>query len=118
MGKIILEKQISMGKLTGIDHGDYLEFRGLRYASAGRWQAPRLTEGWEGTWDGTVWKKKCLQFHLGPEEFYGREFYDDDSYEAPESEDCQFLNLYVPKQEGEPGGFPVAVWYHGGGFIN
>ena len=24
----------------------------------------------------------------------------------------------MPKQEREPGGFPVAVWYHGGGFIN
>ncbi len=36
MKSIIIEKQTSMGKLTGIDHGDYLEFRGLRYASAGR----------------------------------------------------------------------------------
>lgn len=119
MKSIIIEKQTSMGKLTGIDHGDYLEFRGLRYASAGRWQEPKLSEEWEGTWDGTVWKKKCLQFHLGPEDFYGREFYDDASYEAPESEDCQFLNLYVPKKaKMDAEGFPVAIWYHGGGLIN
>ena len=118
MERNIFEVQTSMGRITGTDHGDYLEFRGLRYASAARWQAPRLTEGWEGTWDGTRWKQKCLQFHLGAQDFYGKEFYDDDSWEAQEGEDCQFLNLYVPKQEREPGGFPVAVWYHGGGFIN
>lgn len=49
MERNILEVQTSMGRITGTDHGDYLEFRGLRYASAARWQAPRLTEGWEGT---------------------------------------------------------------------
>ena len=36
MERKIIEKQTSLGKLTGIDHGDYLEFRGLRYAFAGR----------------------------------------------------------------------------------
>ena len=73
MERNIFEVQTSMGRITGTDHGDYLEFRGLRYASATRWQAPRMTEGWEGTWDGTRWKQKCLQFHLGAQDFYGKE---------------------------------------------
>jgi len=39
-----------------------------------------------------------------------------------ESEDCLFLNVYVPGTKVAPapsgGGLPVVVWFHGGGYIS
>ena len=42
-----------LGKIRGIDFGEYSEFRGIRYATAGRWEYPQICGAWEGEYDAT-----------------------------------------------------------------
>ena len=36
------------GALQGLELEDHLEYRGIRYATAARWEYPRPVEHWEG----------------------------------------------------------------------
>ena len=36
------------GDIVGLDNGSYVEFRGIKYADAGRWEYPVVTDGWDG----------------------------------------------------------------------
>lgn len=106
--------------LKGLEFENRTEYRGIRYAKAARFHAPEMISyAADETVDATVWGNKCYQHHWDVSEFYGREFYADPAYEATESEDCLYLNITVPKGiEAPKGGFPVAVWFHGGAFVN
>ena len=33
------------GDIVGLDNGSYVEFRGIKYADAGRWEYPVVTDG-------------------------------------------------------------------------
>ena len=77
-------------------------FRGIRYASAGRWQYPVVTTGWDGVYDASHFGPNAMQMAaLGPRTKDGKpSFYD---YEFREglpytyAEDCQYLNIYAPE---------------------
>ena len=114
----------------GVDHQTYAEFRGIKYAASGRWERPHLLNPTQvmdrydssaATYDAAHWGKKCWQYDWTPEDFYGKEFYDEGRYDVEKSEDCLYLNIFMPKEirlDQNPKGFPVAIWVHGGGFIN
>lgn len=109
----------SLGDIRGIRREGYLEFRGIRYAAAERWQEAEPVTGWEGVYDATRWGDRSLQY-FG---FYGQvdnlinQFYADEalvSVPAAYSEDSLNLNLWTP--EGAEG-CPVLVYIHGGAFV-
>lgn len=88
------------GDIVGLDNGSYVEFRGIKYADAGRWEYPVVTNRWDGVYDATVFGDCCYQ-HRGFENdakvnpFYHREFRRGMSFTY--SEDCQYLNISAPK---------------------
>ena len=104
------------GDIVGLDNGSYVEFRGIKYADAGRWEYPVVTDRWDGVYDATAFGDCCYQ-HRGFEDdakvnpFYHREFRRGMSFTY--SEDCQYLNISAPKNAKK---CPVLLYIHGGSF--
>ena len=94
-------------------------FKGIRYATAGRWEYPRQVTSWEGVYDATRFGKCSYQdnaFHTPDDsQFYNREFRCGERYEY--SEDCLFLNIYTPGNAGTGDKCPVLIYIHGGAFV-
>lgn len=116
MSEIILNT--ACGAVRGTIRSECLEFLGIRYATAGRFEYCNQILHWDGIYDATVPGSTCPQTrtwyeHLEiPERmFYHREFRDGIVYSY--DEDCLSLNIYTPK---EPGQYPVILYIHGGGF--
>ena len=110
---------VEQGILEGEERAGCVIFRGVPYAKPPvedlRFKAPRPCEKWEGVRQALEFGPQCPQ--MDPHEgFYGREFYNDLGYPLPEqSEDCLYLNIWAPAEK-KPGGYPVAMWLHGGAF--
>ena len=109
-------RSTNLGKIKGNDFEAYDEFRGIRFATAGRWQYPAICGAWEGTLDATEYGACCYQRRAFEDDaecnpFYHREFREGQTFTY--SEDCQFLNIDVPKDAENA---PVLVYIHGGSF--
>ena len=101
------------GKLRGYyDNGLYI-FKGIKYADAKRYMPPCAVQPWEGI-------KDCLAYgYIAPT-------INPTAYEEiniltefrwwPESEDCQYLNVWTA-HINDAVKKPVMVWIHGGGFF-
>ena len=96
-------------------------FKGIRYATAGRWEYPRQVTSWDGVYDATQYGSCCYQpraFYNEEENkkkyFYYNEFRKGETYRY--SEDCLFLNIFVPDTAKEGDALPVLVSIHGGSF--
>ena len=94
-------------------------YKGIRYATAGRFEYPKEVTHWEGIYDATKYGACAYQ----PRSFYNEEdmpkkiFYYNEFRKGEEytySEDCLFLNVFAP--ERVEGRLPVIVYIHGGGF--
>ena len=96
-------------------------FKGIRYATAGRWEYPVQVTHWEGMYDATEYGACSWQpraFYNEEENlkkiFYYNEFRKGETYRY--SEDCLFLNIFAPETATEGDCLPVLIYIHGGGF--
>ena len=94
-------------------------FKGIRYATAGRFEYPVEVTSWEGVYDASEFGACAYQARSFYDEeempkkfFYYNEFRRGEVYKY--SEDCLFLNIFAPKKPA--GKLPVIVYIHGGGF--
>jgi para-nitrobenzyl esterase len=95
------------GPVRGTTSTTTITFLGVPYAESpvrdARWRPPQPHGRWSGILDATQFGKHCPQ--LPP------------TADANASEDCLFLNIYVPRLQPPSyavAGRPVMVWIHGG----
>jgi len=106
------------GKVHGklINNGKVRAFQGIPYAAppvAGlRWKAPQPVATWKGTLDATTYGHHCAQNHV----FEDMVFQDSATPTDAGSEDCLYLNVYVPASKTAMPKLPVMFWIHGGGY--
>lgn len=115
---------VTGGQIQGVgsDTQEVLIYKGIPYAAPPvgdlRWQVPQPVVAWDGVKIADTFGPICPQPGNKPGTFYGDEFYWDGTPE--ESEDCLYLNVWAPA--GTVGktdaGLPVAMWVHGGAFMN
>ena len=96
-------------------------YKGIRYATAGRWEYPREVTSWEGVYDATRYGNCSYQprafydeAQMPEKAFYYNEFRKGESYSY--SEDCLFLNVFTPEDAQVGDKLPVLLYIHGGGF--
>ena len=96
-------------------------YKGIRYATAGRWEYPKEVTAWEGVYDATGYGSCSYQpraFYNEEENlkkiFYYNEFRKGETYTY--SEDCLFLNIFTPENAADGDNLPVLIYIHGGGF--
>ena len=94
-------------------------YKGIRYATAGRFEYPEEVTAWNGVYDATEYGACAYQprsFYneedMPKKIFYYNEFRKGESYRY--SEDCLFLNVFAP--EKTDGKLPVIIYIHGGGY--
>ena len=110
------------GKIRGVasDVAGVAVYKAVPFAAppvgANRWKAPQPVVAWSGVRDSSAWPNRCYQLASAnpPGTFYFNEYYWDPSKDPKDSEDCLYLNIWVP---AKPAGasLPVMVYYHGGG---
>ena len=100
-------------------HPATVAYKGIRYASAGRFEYPTEVTSWEGVYDATEYGACAYQARsfyneaeMPKKAFYYNEFRKGESYKY--SEDCLFLNIFTPERVEEP--LPVIIYIHGGSF--
>ncbi|XP_007527948.1 bile salt-activated lipase-like [Erinaceus europaeus] len=87
--------------------GDYVDiFKGIPFAAPPKTlENPQPHPGWQGTLNATDFKMQCLQTNILQIKTEG-------------SEDCLYLNIWVPQGEKEVSqNLPVMIWIYGGAFL-
>ncbi|CAL8317780.1 unnamed protein product [Lota lota] len=99
-GGLVEGKNIRLGFFRHMD-----VFKGIPFADIpGRFEKPKRHPGWDGILKATEFRKRCLQLTLLQTDTRG-------------SEDCLYLNIWVPHGREVSTGLPVMVWIYGGGFL-
>lgn len=92
-------------------------YKGIRYATAGRWEFPVPVTHWDGVYDATQYGACCYQPRAFYDEaaapgkaFYYNEFRKGETYTY--SEDCLFLNIWAPADAAPGDRLPVIFYIH------
>jgi para-nitrobenzyl esterase len=100
------------GIVRGLTEGDVTIFKGIPFAAPPvgeyRWRPPRPAPSWEGVRDASKFGANCAQ--AGWPRGSG-------SIAEGSSEDCLYLNLWLPAGTQPGAKLPVMVWIHGGAFV-
>ncbi|MGH8226410.1 MAG: carboxylesterase/lipase family protein [Steroidobacteraceae bacterium] len=110
------------GALQGFERGGVVAYLGVPYARPPvgnlRWRPPEALPRWSGVRLATRFGNICMQRR--GRRAAGHSPSAAGEHPAPAgpsmSEDCLYLNLWVPTHHG-PGELPVMVWVHGGAFL-
>nr|XP_054502612.1 bile salt-activated lipase-like isoform X2 [Agelaius phoeniceus] len=87
--------------------GNYVDiFRGIPFAAPPRTlEDPQPHPGWDGTLEAKEFKKRCMQVKLTQTDVRG-------------SEDCLYLNIWVPQGRKQVSTkMPVMIYIYGGAFL-
>ncbi|XP_032426170.1 bile salt-activated lipase-like [Xiphophorus hellerii] len=99
-GGTVQGENIRLGNLRHMD-----VFKGIPFAAPpGRFEKPTRHSGWDGTLKATSYKPRCFQLTILMDDVYG-------------SEDCLYLNIWVPHINSVASNLPVMVWIFGGAFL-
>lgn len=99
-GGAVEGKSKSTGLLSSVD-----VFKGIPFADVPkRWEKPTAHPGWSGVLKATEYKERCLQVNLFQTKTQG-------------SEDCLYLNIFVPQGSKLSMNLPVMVYLFGGAFL-
>ena len=105
------------GRVKGV-----IAYKGIRYATAGRFEYPVQIRHWDGIYDATEYGNCAYQprsFYneedVPEKAFYFNEFRRGETYTY--SEDCLFLNVFVPENAKAGDKLPVLLYIHGGAFL-
>jgi para-nitrobenzyl esterase len=107
-----VQARIADGSLEGVVSADgkVRTFKGIPYAAPPvgslRWKAAQPVIPWNGVRDATEYGARCIQTNV----------YEDMVFHDPgPSEDCLYLNLWMPEVHSKTP-LPVMVWIYGGGY--
>lgn len=100
------------GDLKGVEHDHYISFEGIPYAEAPvndlRFEPPvAWSKKWDDVREASHPGKACLQWN---------HFLIDEEDKLTGSEDCLYLNIYIPKELPEEP-VPVILHIHGGALM-
>ncbi|XP_041644425.1 bile salt-activated lipase-like [Cheilinus undulatus] len=89
-----------MGLFSSVD-----VFKGIPFAAVpDKWEKPKPHPGWDGVMKATKYRDRCLQVTLLQTNTQG-------------SEDCLYLNIFVPQGTKLSKSLPVMVYLFGGAFL-
>nr|QIK02116.1 carboxylesterase 18 [Holotrichia parallela] len=107
-----LEVKVEHGLVLGRKINSIYGFNGIPYAKPPigklRFEPPQTPNRWQGTWNATFDRNQCIQTELL------------EQLSLPSlsgSEDCLYINVYIPQKPDKRTLLPVMVWIYGGGFI-
>ncbi|KAM9744723.1 bile salt-activated lipase-like isoform 2-T2 [Menidia menidia] len=99
-GGLVEGKSHRMGFFRTVD-----VFKGVPFADKpGKWEKPKPHPGWSGILEATKYRDRCLQVTMLQTKTQG-------------SEDCLYLNIFVPQGRSLSSGLPVMVYLFGGAFL-
>jgi para-nitrobenzyl esterase len=108
-----VQQRTASGVLEGVVSADgkVRTFKGVPYAAPPvgllRWKPPQPAAPWTGVRNATDYGPRCMQTRVFDDMIF---------HDAGPSEDCLYLNLWLPEQHSQAR-LPVMVWVYGGGFV-